>query len=73
MPEAKCLEVIEANLFILPRMDLRSAVDAESGLKTVFAGENPLCPEGRSLLTVEPRQVLLSALKPAGEGGCTVL
>jgi alpha-mannosidase len=38
------------------------------GLRGAIAGPAPLLEEDRSLVTIEPGTVLLSALKPAGDG-----
>jgi alpha-mannosidase len=45
-----------------------AARDAEVGLRAVAAGSEPLVEPGRSLLSVQPESLLLSALKPAEEG-----
>ncbi len=73
VPGAQCLEMIEANLALIPGLDARAAGDAELKMKAVAVGEKPLLPPERSLLSVEPRQVLLSAFKPAEQGRGAVL
>jgi alpha-mannosidase len=47
--------------------------DAELGLRAVAAGPAPLVPPGAALLTVEPRALVVSALKPAEDGRGVVL
>jgi hypothetical protein len=51
-------------------LDAASAQDAEWGLRAVEAGPaaNALWSEGESLLSLAPRALLLSALKPAADG-----
>jgi mannosylglycerate hydrolase len=74
VPGAQCLgEPIEAALALLPGLDPRVARDAELGLRAVPAGPSPLAPPGRPLLAVEPRDVVVSALKPAEDGDGLVL
>jgi alpha-mannosidase len=72
-PGAQCLQTVDARLALLPGLDTRAARDAELGLWAVIAGDAPLLPPGRSLLAVEPRDVLVSALLPAEEGSGMVL
>lgn len=72
-PGAQCLEPLEARLSLLPGLDPRAARDAELGLRVVYAGEEPLVEEGRPQLLLEPRALVLSALKPAEEGAGLVL
>jgi alpha-mannosidase len=50
---------------LLQAPHVRSARDAELGLLAVAAGENPLAGADEFLLSVEPRVLVLSALKPA--------
>ena len=72
-PGAQCPGAIEARLALLPGDDPRAAADAELGLLAVTAGESPLCAAEAPLLTVEPRELLLSALKPAEDGDGVIL
>ncbi len=72
-PGAQCLETIEAQLSLLVGCDPRAARDAELGLCAVAAGAAPLVPPGRALVQIAPREVLLSALKPAEAGPGLVL
>jgi alpha-mannosidase len=72
-PGAQCLETIEARLALLPGVDVRAARDAELGLRACAAGPAPLVPPGTALLAVEPRALVVSALKPAVDGRGGVL
>ncbi|HYR96714.1 MAG TPA: glycosyl hydrolase-related protein, partial [Candidatus Binatus sp.] len=72
-PGAQCLETIAADLALFAGIERRAALDAELGLRAVAAGEAPLVPPDRPLLHVAPREILLSALKPAEDGAGTVL
>jgi 2-O-(6-phospho-alpha-D-mannosyl)-D-glycerate hydrolase len=58
---------------LLPGIDARGARDAELGLRAVAAGSAPLAAPGRPLLALEPRALLLSALKPAEDGRGMIL
>lgn len=72
-PGAQCLQRIEAYLALFAGCDARAVRDAELGLRAVAAGAVPLLPERQTLLTVEPRTVLVTALKPAEDGNGIVL
>lgn len=72
-PGAQCLEPIEARLTLLAGVDPRAARDAELGLWAVAAGPTPLVPSDVSLLTVEPRALVVSTLKPAEDGDGLIL
>lgn len=72
-PGAQCQETIEARVSLLGHADARAARDAELGLWAVAAGRTPLVQPGISLLTVEPRALVVSALKPADDGDGIVL
>ncbi|MBY0275321.1 hypothetical protein K2Z84_08270, partial [Candidatus Binatia bacterium] len=67
-PDAQCLTEIAATLALLPGCDPRAVRDAETGLRAVAAGPAPLLPPDRSMLVVEPAEVLVSALEPAADG-----
>jgi mannosylglycerate hydrolase len=69
-PGAQCAGLLEARLALLPGLDPAAARDAEIPLRAVPCGAAPLVPEGRALLELAPRALVLSALKPAecGEG-----
>jgi hypothetical protein len=73
VPGAQCRGRIEARLSLFAEHDGWKARDAELGLWAVAAGETPLVAAGRPLVEVEPATVLLSALKPAADGGGLVL
>jgi len=67
-PGAQCPGLVEARLALLPGLDPVAARDAELGLRAVPCGAEPLVPEGRAVLELAPRALVLSALKPAEEG-----
>lgn len=68
VPGAWCAGPLACRLWLVPAGDARTAWDLEVPLCAVFAGPEPLVPEGRPLLELEPRELLLSALKPADDG-----
>jgi mannosylglycerate hydrolase len=74
-PGAQCLRDFDADisLFHASGADGSTARDAELGLFAVAAGAAPLAAAGASLLTIEPREVELSALKPSEDGEGFVL
>ncbi len=72
-PGAQCQECIVAMLSLSVGRDPRVVRDAELGLRAVPAGDSPLVPADHALLTIEPRDVLLTACKPAEEGEGIVL
>jgi alpha-mannosidase len=72
-PGAQCLTAIEAQLALLPFLDMQAARDCELGLRAVVAGQEALVPPERSLLEVTPREVVLSALKPAEQSSGIIL
>jgi alpha-mannosidase len=72
-PEAQCLTEVSAELSLLAGGDVRAARDAEVGLRAVAAGPTPLVAPGHALLTVEPAEVVVSALEPAPDGDGTWL
>jgi mannosylglycerate hydrolase len=65
---AQVPEAIEAQLSLLAGADPVAARDAELGLRGAVAGDRVVLSGGRSLLTMEPAMLLLSALKPAEDG-----
>jgi mannosylglycerate hydrolase len=67
-PGAQCIRTFEANVSLLPGLDPRAARDAELGLWTAIAGDAPLTEADTPLVELEPRELLLSALKPADAG-----
>jgi len=72
-PGAQCREAIEARLSLLAGVDPGAVRDAELGLWAVAAGPAPLAQPGVSLLSVEPRTLVVSALKPAEDGEGMIL
>ena len=73
VPGAQCIETIEASLALFADLDVRALRDAEIGLRAVAAGMTPLLEPGRSLLAVDPADVIVTALKPAEAGAGVVL
>ena len=72
-PGAQCLGRIEARLALRVGADVRAGREAELGLRAVAAGGAPLLPADQALLTIAPRQLVLSALKPADDGDGVIL
>jgi alpha-mannosidase len=70
---AQCRGVLEAELVLLAGDDPVAAWDAELGLRGVIAGPSPLLAEGRSLVALDDGPLVLSALKPAEDGGGIVV
>jgi 2-O-(6-phospho-alpha-D-mannosyl)-D-glycerate hydrolase len=60
---------LQARLALLAGNDPAAAQDAELGLRGVIAGPHPVLAPTTSLLSLEPSDLILSALKPAEEGG----
>ncbi|MFQ5665410.1 MAG: hypothetical protein ACE5I7_03175 [Candidatus Binatia bacterium] len=73
VPGAQCPGLLEACLWLLPGEDVRAVRDAELGLAAVLAGDAPLRAAGDAGLTLEPRALVLSALKPAQRGDGTIV
>jgi len=65
---AQCLGVFETRLSLLADPDPRAPGDASTGLWGVLGGTITPLPPDRPLLTLEPRDLLLSACKPAERG-----
>jgi len=73
-PGAQCLGPVHAALALVPAPDPSLARAVELGLRAVPAGPaGPLLAAGRSLLTLSPGAIVLSALKPAERGDGIVL
>lgn len=77
-PGAQCIRRTTARLSLLASSgfvgpDARAARDAELGLLGTHTGPTPLVAEGTSLVTLEPSDLVLSALKPADDGHGNVL
>jgi hypothetical protein len=71
VPGAQCPGELRARLSLFAGRDPVAAQDAEWGLRAVEAGPaaGALWPEGQSILSIAPRELLLSALKPADGDG----
>ncbi len=67
-PGAQCVRTFEARVCLLPGEDASAARDAELGLLATAAGAEPMLEPLISLVTIEPSQLQLSALKPAESG-----
>lgn len=72
-PAAQCPGRLEAELSLFPGLDPAAARDAETGLRAVAAGPDPLFPCDRPMLALEPAELLVSALKPAEDGDGIIL
>jgi len=61
---------LRARISLFAGLDPAAARDAEWGLRAVEAGPaaDALWPEGEPLLSIAPRELVLSALKPAAQG-----
>lgn len=68
LPGAQLLGALQAQLFLLPGCDPAAARAAELGMRGVVAGDVPTVPAGHSLLSLQPADLLLSAVKPAERG-----
>jgi len=73
VPAAQLHGTFEAQLGLLAGIDATEARAAELGLRAVLGAEAARLASGRSLLGIRPRDVLLSALKPAACGDGAVL
>jgi mannosylglycerate hydrolase len=72
-PGAQMLGPLAARLSLFAGYDPDAARAAELGLRGVLGGPAPLLADGRALLALEPRGLLLSACKPAEEGDGVVV
>jgi len=72
-PGAQCLQTIEARLSVFAGLDASAVRAAEVGFRAVVAGPKALVLPDKPLLQIHPRQVLLSALKPADSGEGVIL
>lgn len=72
-PEAQCLDGIVAEISLRLDADPATLLADEIGLRAVPAGDAALVAPETSLLRIEPREVVLSALKPADDGDGIVL
>jgi mannosylglycerate hydrolase len=73
VPGAQCQGLLEARMALLGGCDPSAASDAEVGLWGILGGAAPVLAPGTSLLTVEPRTILLTACKPAESGDGVVV
>ncbi|HXJ36509.1 MAG TPA: glycosyl hydrolase-related protein [Candidatus Eisenbacteria bacterium] len=67
-PGAQSQGRLVARISLLADADARAARAAELGLRGVIGGPSPRLASGDSLLAVEPREVVVTAVKPAEEG-----
>ena len=67
-PGAQCHGPLAARLVLGRDDDPSIAQDAELGLRAVPAGDTPLLDPDVALLELAPRDLVLSAVKPAGDG-----
>ncbi len=72
-PGAQCAGLVEARLALFVGLDPAAARDAELALRAVPCGADPLVPEGHALALLEPRALVLSALKPAEDAAGLVV
>lgn len=72
-PGAQSMRPFSTGISLFAGGGPRAARDLELGLLAVAAGSNPLSADGAPLLEIEPREVELSALKPAEDGDGAVL
>ena len=68
VPGAQVLGAIAARLWLLPGCDPAEARAAELGLRGAIGGTAPLLEQGVALLELQPRALVLSAIKPAERG-----
>jgi len=72
-PEAQCHGNLSARLALFAGLDPARARQTELGLWSCLAGPDVLAPPDRALVTLSPRELELSALKPAENGnGCVI-
>jgi hypothetical protein len=75
-PDSQCLGLLQLRISLSigdPELAPGEARDAELGLWAVASGDEPLWPEATSLLELTPREIILSAWKPAACGSGSVL
>jgi alpha-mannosidase len=65
---AQCSDALDVELSLFAGVDPVAAWNAEIGLRGAIAGPEPLLEDGRALVAIEPATIVLSALKPAGDG-----
>lgn len=67
-PGAQCLRSVACRLSLLAGDDPRAATDAELGLLAVASSSERLAQPGVALLSLEPRELVLTAVKPSERG-----
>jgi mannosylglycerate hydrolase len=72
-PGAQCVRDFSTDISLFHGVRPGAARDAELGVRAVAAGATPLAEPDTSLLQIEPREVVLGALKPAEDGEGFVL
>lgn len=70
---AQCRGVLEARLALLAGEDATAAWDAELGLRGAIASAPAPLADGRSLLSLDPGPLVVSAVKPADDGNGIVV
>lgn len=64
-PGAQCLGLFRTKIALSHGLAAHAAHELSAGLWPVVGGERPVLSPGQSLLSIEPREILLSALLPA--------
>lgn len=72
-PGAQCLQRIAARIALFADGDTRAARAAELGLCAVAAGSTPLLAPDHALVSLEPADAWITALKPADDGAGLIL
>jgi len=72
-PGAQCLGSMRARLSLFEGLDPSFAREAEVGFRGILCGDEPLAAESTPFLELEPAGLLLSAFKPAEDGGSVVV
>ncbi|MCX8071499.1 MAG: hypothetical protein N3C12_03470 [Candidatus Binatia bacterium] len=67
-PQAQCSGRFQTRIALSEGVDAHTVRDLSAGLWAVIGGESPILHGGESLLSIEPRDVVLSALLPALRG-----
>ncbi len=67
-PQAQCLGLFRTRLALSYGLDPQTVAEVGAGLWPIVGGDQPILQPRQSLLTIEPRDVLLSALLPAPRG-----
>jgi len=72
-PGAQCRGTISTSLVIARDADPSIARDAELGFRAVPVGHTPLVEPDVSLLTLAPRELELTTVKPADDGNGVIV